>query len=102
MFIIFKVYIGCLYGSIDVWLGWLFEVECVSLSGGYFISAMPSKRFSIVELQGKGLVKTARVERGSVEGILLAVVRRWGSAFWVFEGRLLKQCVYDLNLGCFE
>ena len=46
--------------------------------------AMASKRFSIANMEARGSVrKQARVDGNSA---LVAAIRPWGSAFWVFEG----------------
>ena len=45
---------------------------------------MASKRFSIANMEARGSVrKQARLDGNSA---LVAAIRPWGSAFWVFEG----------------
>ena len=48
-------------------------------------AAMASKRFSIANMEAQGSVrKQARLEGNPA---LVAAIRPWGSAFWVFEGQ---------------
>ena len=53
--------------------------------------AMASKRFSIANMEARGSVrKQARLDGNAA---LVAAIRPWGSAFWVFEG---EACIGDL------
>ena len=48
-------------------------------------AAMASKRFSIANMEAQGSVrKQARLEGNPA---LVAAIRPWGPAFWVFEGQ---------------
>ena len=62
---------------------------------------MASKRFSIANMEARGSVrKQARLDGNSA---LVAVIRPWGSAFWVFEGGgCVAQVISDERFDFFE
>ena len=55
---------------------------------------MPSKRVNMAAgLRAQGpMKKAARMDGEQVNGPLVACVRPWGSALWVFKGLLLSCC----------